>query len=1284
MNLKLKKWVYACLTFLSIITIKNSNAQCVELITNGDFETISGAPTGEGQIGLTNVGIIYNWGGTFSPDLFSTSASGASGMSVPCNKFGFQAAHSGNNYVGLLQGSHGPSQPYGWTEAISKNLNTIMSGGSIYEVSFWVSKADGSTKNYDNLRFSTYNSSNPISPIQTINVSASYTSDYNNWVKVTFPYCSNGTEDYISIYSAELPTSNCTPVTVSGCSFQNPEAYIYIDDVSIKEISFTVPTQTICAGSVGTFTAVPTCSTITTSALTYTWNYGDGSSTVSTNTLNITTHSYSNTGTYTAAVTVGSGSCAKTFTYNVVVPYVPITINSNINTICNGITNFTATPSPSGSYTYTWSVTDAATGTVVPTSNYTITAGTTNTPSINFGNITQNVNICVSITSTLGCQYSQCMFFPGCCPTPSNVIKYTNTTYSSATVLASATNTNAIVLSGTITVNSGGLLIIGSKEVLMDPNTKIVLNGSGKISIGSDYVHGCNYMWDGIYANGSTSGVTINNSRVEDAKRVVIDSLGGASVTMLSSYLNKNNMGVAFKATKTSASVVSIKNTLFTCSNISTAGSVPKIPTTVNLTNAPTLGAYATTFMLPPYNTQKSYCGIYFENASHTGKANSAITIGNNVNEENIFDKMQHGAFVNISKANFQNNVFQNFKSTIAPSSLNSNAGVLVWGPISGSGGPYYTQVGGASASFKNTFKDNDLGVASLFPTALLITYNRFETQNTGIYVVWNNTNQSVQTSQNKFINNQVGINYNENTLIDAAISLNWFDNTSAQGTYANNFAIRTTESVPATNHTNYAKFLVYNNYINGYYNGIYTSQTYKSEIRDNEVHMRADNTSGNFQSAIQIINTEDNQVVHNTSDYPNGSSGWWQYNIFTVGSNIPKVHCNNTNYGGVGIIANGLNNTAPGDGFYGNAMSNHAYFGFWLNNNSEIGNQFYSSGGINYSADNSWTNCPVETYVGSGGNSLGAQFFTRSSNPYKINNPANGGGFALNLSGTNSSTGFTNACYNGISTPTLNLKVAGASAQKLVMQKADEIANGTIHFTENDASLKQIARSQLLRCLKLNQIDPSFSNDVVNFVNNAKQSSLGTFFLVDSLINTGDTANLTLANSINNGIATSNDVDVTQQQFNAEYITYLKNKRKAKSSNIIAFENIAYQCPVIYGHAVYQARSVLFNLTKKQYVNACEKDNGSSKRFASSVINQSAVNVKLFPNPSNGNMTLQTADDLSYTIVVYNLLGEKVFESSASNNQSLNLAHLSSATYIVHIQHNGNLIKTERISIVH
>jgi hypothetical protein len=50
----------------------------------------------------------------------------------------------------------------------------------------------------------------------------------------------------------------------------------------------------------------------------------------------------------------------------------------------------------------------------------------------------------------------------------------------------------------------------------------------------------------------------------------------------------------------------------------------------------------------------------------------------------------------------------------------------------------------------------------------------------------------------------------------------------------------------------------------------------------------------------------------------------------------------------------------------------------------------------------------------------------------------------------------------------------------------------------------------------------------------------------------------------------------------------------------------------------------------------------------------------------------------------VYNVLGEKVADLTVSNKQTINLSSLPSATYVVLINYNGSLIKTERISIIH
>jgi hypothetical protein len=109
-----------------------------------------------------------------------------------------------------------------------------------------------------------------------------------------------------------------------------------------------------------------------------------------------------------------------------------------------------------------------------------------------------------------------------------------------------------------------------------------------------------------------------------------------------------------------------------------------------------------------------------------------------------------------------------------------------------------------------------------------------------------------------------------------------------------------------------------------------------------------------------------------------------------------------------------------------------------------------------------------------------------------------------------------------------------------------------------------------------------------------------------------------------------------------------------------------------------------IFNITYKKYTNKCDfSDDGNQSRLASKQSAQ-VSGIILYPNPSSGTITIETADDLSYNITVYNVLGEKVFEGTVLNKQSINLNYLPSATYIGLIKQNDSIIKTERISIIH
>ena len=689
--------------------------------------------------------------------------------------------------------------------------------------------------------------------------------------------------------------------------------------------------------------------------------------------------------------------------------------------------------------------------------------------------------------------------------------------------------------------------------------------------------------------------------------------------------------------------------------------------------------------MLPPYAGKHSYVGIYMQSATHTGQVNNAITIGGASNgTENVFDKLKIGILNFGSNSLIQNNVFQNLRNTTNNSTTNNSFTYGMYGVgvfINNFFGPTtLTNTIGGSLAQKNTFIDDEYGVYNQFGTALNIAFNRFETQDNGIRIGEHSMNKIVNITSNKFINNIRGINLLNNSSVSgitASITANVLENPTAQGTAADNFAIRTTEmSVASASINAGAKYSLYNNYVYGYYNGIYSAFTYSNSIKDNEVHMIQ--SGGGFQFGITTNRTGESEVANNVVDMQSLNAGaWYQAGYFVDNTMAPHIHCNNVNnlYNGFGV--NYLNYCTPGNGFYGNLMQN-AVNGFQLNANGEIGNQYYLN--TSNSADNAWFNCTTQTSAGSGCNASGAKFYTRPTSPYNI---TLAGGTGVLLIGTNNSAASTQTCYASITTPTLNLKIGGAFGKALMQDQADEIADGTINFGANDANTKHIARKKLYYHTMLRNIDPNVTPSMANFMNGHRNQAVGKFWIIDSLINTGDSVKWNMAKALNNTVNANNDAEETQQAFNSQYITYLQNKRQLSVIEISSLESMASKCPIEYGDAVVQARTLLFNITYKQYYNTCEFEQPTGTKFKIAQTVADGSNIVLYPNPNDGKFVFESNDDLSYDLEVYNLLGEKILQQTVANKYEINLDNIAFSTYIVRMSRNGEQIKTIRICII-
>ena len=1308
MNLKLKKWVYYCVILLSSITTQKMYATKNTSPLNTVVHLLWTNPDGTS-------GDCYNQTGGGAPSVCSTTI--CLGEKI-CFSYAISFSGGSCNYIDyncnhdILYFSDG-------TNITVENIN--YTGPNPTGCVYYTPSSTGTitTTGVNGLSFTIY-----VLPATPPSLSANITPSVN--VCANSQICAQSlTSPIISYNFSSSASSGCinstscgTPSTTAFCLPAGNNQIVYtvnaghtcsntaVYNVSVVPTTMSISPNGSCSSLTQTFVASFNCN-ITNPILTYVWTVNPGTSTYTTNTI---VYTFPSAGTYTLDCAAYDVNGFVYTAHNIVsIGLMPsVTVTSNANTICNSVTNFTANPNPSGSYTYSWTVKDAVTNTIIP-----MPAGSTATntafPSINFTNIYQNVNIFVTVTNSLGCTATNSLFMPSCCSTPTYVVKHTNKTFTVNTTVSTA----SVSFGGTITVNNNTTLTLIQTNAQLDPNTKFVLNGNAKVRFINSYVHGCNYMWDGIYPI-ATGTVDILNSIVEDAKRVAIDSLGAATILFTNSYINKNNVGIALIANKTSTSTVTVKNVLFTCSNVNIPVGANKTPAVqANLTNAATLGAFTSTVMLPPYNTQKSLCGIYLNAASHTGKTNSVITIGGATNEENVFDKMQHGIFSYDSKSNIQNNVFQNFKSTIAPSSFNSNAGILLWGALFGAGNGSYMSVGG-SVALKNTFISNDFGINNLSKSGLLATYNTFSVQTTGVYITANNNGSAVGINFNNFYQNGIAVNFYNNTYLTGSIKNNNMNNTAASvGTYADNFAIRCTEATLATN-SSYPAFDIDNNNISGYYNGIYAVNTLSLIATDNEVHMRQDNANDHWQSGICITGSNANKVINNMIDMPSLNQwAYWQSGIFMALNQVPRVQCNSINNLAMSITFKQNNSTVATDGVKSNYMQN-AKFGIWMHDNAVIGNQAGNTG--SNSSDNVWnipnlgTDTTYYTYMQGSSNPGNHFFYTR----------ALGSGFDIpswkakkdatancnRMAGNNSSAAATGtACIANTATPS-NLKVAG-NALASIMQGADDIltdfdneqnnglsmadasANAADNSVDNTMSLKAMNRRHLLYNLVLQNINVQQDASLSGFMNSIKSNNTGLLLAVDSLIHQAEKKSSIINNAkqANTAIVPNNLVEQSQQEFNNLYLEYLAQNKKLNPAQLSSMISIAEQCPSYYGISVYQARTVLFDINKQSYRNACENvsPSKSTKRMSQTIDNEEQLtSVNVFPNPANNQLFVNANDYAQVSIKLYNIMGVLVADKIVVNNNSLDISNFANGVYTYKVYNNDTELKVGKLIITH
>ncbi|MEP7028346.1 MAG: hypothetical protein ABI960_07115 [Candidatus Eisenbacteria bacterium] len=220
----------ALLLLFGVLLFAPRSAPAANLVPNPGFESYASCPTGFSQLFQATPWFDANTG---TCDAYNAcSPGGFPSVNVPANTFGFQAAHGGVGYGGLLVRNFNDYHEY-----LEAPLTSPLVAASSYAVEFWVSLSDTSNGAVD--RLGAYLSTGPVNfganttlvlTPQVESPGGTYLDDTNNWMLVTGTYVAAGGEDHIVIGNFHDDANTSVEPMPGGY----PGINYYVDDVRVE------------------------------------------------------------------------------------------------------------------------------------------------------------------------------------------------------------------------------------------------------------------------------------------------------------------------------------------------------------------------------------------------------------------------------------------------------------------------------------------------------------------------------------------------------------------------------------------------------------------------------------------------------------------------------------------------------------------------------------------------------------------------------------------------------------------------------------------------------------------------------------------------------------------------------------------------------------------------------------------------------------------------------------------------------------------------------------------
>jgi len=907
---------------------------------------------------------------------------------------------------------------------------------------------------------------------------------------------------------------------------------------------------------------------------------------------------------------------------------------------------------------------------------------------INPDGSSNNEQFTVVITDDAGCQDSSQINLIACCgglvngqaftitdekasnlfglyPSLGNVTPNSFSTNWTGNPLPAYNTSDHVAINGTFEVDIN--YSIGESDVRFSPLSKIVVNSGVTLTIDPSYFHACqDSMWDGIYLKAGAN-LVVKGSYFEEALNAIV-SENGAPYTIYKSLFNKNYIGILVQPYAGSH-----LGTIDSCIFTSKYSGLPFSPGTK---------------LIKPFLGDKAHIGVDVRSVD-------TLRIGSPSFQPNIFDSLENGIRTSYSNTIIENNKFKYIAildTILVPFAPLHRA---IWVTNVASAGTSASNlhtvfVGGDLDSLQpNDFDSCQYGVWGNQSTHMHIFNNRFrDIFLAGVYYQGIIGGNLVEVRRNNFRNAYRGVVAWQNSICNSNIIYNTFWYPNSYNTTGIAVLAQETTNQRFNSHT---MDVICNN-IFGPKTGVKLVNMRLPNVIHNTIYPYALNSNVQTEG-IRLDNAIGGRIERNFIR-GNSTNSLHITGIRSDNSNSLLVTCNNPNFLGRGFVFSG---SQPGTHFSFNTMFLN-FYGLSLNQNGVIFPQKTILNGVTYPNENRWINAYLgspyfHTIAENSSNgsfsdlTVRQSFFLSGYIPYKntIDNSSNPSPVPVTYTTVNTNLG------NGNCGPICSPSNSGGGV--ISDNLSITIAQGNLPITGSNATAWwNWSRRHVFR----NLIANSSLNDtlLIQYRDSLRNASMGVIDSISELLCV-DTLNQSAVlglQSANISAQPADTMQALQREVNGICLAKQISGRKALTvQQFSQLQSIANMCPFTEGDAVYMARTIIDPLDTGNYVNPCEVlDNTiSSSRIAQPdvpVINeQQTIAFNIYPNPSNGNFTIDYQLEQGGQMEVYDITGKMVKQimlNSTNQREELKL-DTEKGVYLYVLKTNQEVIKTGKLVII-